>query len=191
MPQRGYNHRREFSMTCQKLALKKIYPLIFPPDQYRFIEVDDLPGDLAQTLDIGGVDKLLTSLKDGHLVLLSHRFREASAWNNPRFRDFTVRQAEWNRHTAAIKNGGTIPDFFGYGYANNSRVNGDEIDDFLKFHIVCYKQWLGDVLGNRTRSPYFKDHKNPRKENFYYIKWDAIPERYFHFSYPPTQWPLL
>lgn len=182
MPQNGYNHRREFSLICQKLALKKVYPAFFPREKYKVIEVDEIDDSLAEILDIGGIDKLFRARNGGYLISLSHRFRESAVWNAPHFRDFTIREAEWDRHKEALTNNGTIPNFYGYGYANDSRINAKKITDFHRFYLVDYKKWFADVLNCKTRAPYFKeiDHQ----ENFYWIKWQAIPDNYIVYQYP-------
>lgn len=183
MPRPGYEQRREFSLICQKIALEKVYPYLFPPSKYRLFEVDDMAGDLAKTLDIGGIDKIFTAIGSGHLISLGNRYREAAVWNNQNWRDFTIREREWDRHVEAIKNNGTLPDFYGYGYANTSRVNPKNITDFLKFYVINYKQWFSDVQQHLTQGPFFKE-TNGKQENFYWIKWSQIPEKYFTLTYP-------
>lgn len=174
----SYRNRRKFSEKMQKVAIKKVYRIVWPEADYKLIEVDQLKDDLAQRLDIGGCDKMLASLRDGHTVQLAQRFRKAWVWENPRFREFTVREAEWQRHVIALDNNGVVPGFYSYGYAN------DIEDDFVQLYIVRYRDWLMDVLAGETSRPCFKQPLKEDQECFYHILWTRIPNRYFVSAYP-------
>lgn len=165
--------RKKFSLRMQRVAVEKVYGQIF--SNYSIIEVDTLPSELAKRLDIGGIDKVLFA-SDGHIVQVGQRFREFNVWENPRRRDFTIREAEWNRHLAALRNGGAVPTYYVYGYATR-----DE-EDFAQLFIVRYREWLENI--GEDHRPAFLQPRNPRQERFYYEPWIRLPNRYIAFTYP-------
>lgn len=167
----NYHTRREFSERMQKIAIEKIYSTIW--SDYTIMEVDQLPSDLAQRLDIGGCDKLFFA-RDGHTMQVGQRFREAEVWNNPDRRDFTVRESEYERHLTALRNHGTVPGFYVYGYANA------KCDGFLQLFIVKYRQWLIAILEDRLASPRLIHPKNGQ-ERFYTQAWAVMPDDYILF----------
>ena len=177
----NYGTRKDFSIRMQLVAIRELYPRIWP--NYSIIEVDTLPSELAKRLDIGGVDKILFA-DDGHILQIGQRFRESNVWDNPRYRDFTIREAELKRHLAALRNGGNVPAFYSYGYAT------EDEKAFRQFYVVKYRDWLEGI--GQDHRPVFKETFNPRQENFYYEPWTHILDRYVYFTYPsqPKQ-PML
>ena len=114
----------------QKVAIRKFYQDIWP--HYQITEIDELPDDLAVQIDIGGGDKLLRG-HGGHLVFIGQRFRKQALWEKG-YRDFTIREAEYNRHLIAIQNGGFVPGYYVLGFANETE------DDFITLYVIDYRQ---------------------------------------------------
>lgn len=166
--------RSRFSLKMQKVAMASIYPKIWP--DYAITEVDLLPSALARQLDIGGCDKLLFS-KDGHTVLVGQRFRTAKIWYNPQHRDFTIREVEYHRHMEALQNHGTIPGFYVYGYANETK------DRFLQLFIVKYQEFMFAVSQGRLAPMQLMQLNG--QEDFYFKPWAVIPDDYIFFRLKP------
>lgn len=172
MPSNGWMDRKRFSMKMQEIAIQKVYHSVWP--NFRILEIDKLDHELARLVDIGGADKLLFA-KDGHNIFLAQRFRKSS--QGERYRDFTLREKEYLRHSVAMRDGGFIPGYYVYGWANQSET------DFTELKIINYQMWLNDVLGGMARM-WFKETKNEWQENFYYVPFSNIPLRYITFAYP-------
>lgn len=154
--------------------MQGIYPMMWP--EYSIIEVDTLTSDLARQLDISGVDKILFA-RNGHIVQVAQRFREARIWQNPRWREFTIRESEMSRHKAAICRDGAVPTFYVYGYATENE------QDFLRLFIVRYREWLEGI--GQDHNPYFKETAGLDQENFWCESWTgAMPAKYIAFAYP-------
>jgi hypothetical protein len=143
--------REEFSLKMQKVAIAQRYPAIFP--NYKIIEIDEMAhGDpLAKIIDISGCDKLLKA-RDGHIVWLGQRFRRPGEWE--KYHDFTIRESEYKRHISAIQNGGALPGFYVYGYANNTR------DEFVAFLVLKYRRFFQDIIDDRWSMEFFRTHRD-------------------------------
>ena len=178
----SYKARKAGSACLQRVAIDKRFPARWP--KYRILQPDMMPTELAKVLDVGGVDTILCS-RDGHMVYLGQRFREYEVWLNARYRDFTIRQREWHRHLAALADGGVIPAYYVYGYASADKT------DFAKLYVVKYREWIADAQKGQTRRPYFKDRRQGNRrgyENFYFMPWRQMPDKYIDYSYPaPTE----
>lgn len=174
MPSKGWKVRKDFSLKMQKVAIEKYYPHVWP--RYKIVEIDELNHDLAVQIDIGGGDKMLVG-KDGHLAFVGQRFRKITSW----YRDFTIREAEYNRHLRAIQSNGFVPGYYVLGYANEYE------DDFSVLYIIDYRLWLSDIVDGKTRMD-FKETKPKNQENFYYCALNKIPEIYIitKFTISPT-----
>lgn len=172
----GKKERGKLSNRMQLVAIEKVYPLIWP--DYKVWQPDIVDSKLANVLDIGGIDTVL-SHPDGHMIHIGQRFRKAGV--EKRYHEFTVRENEWIRHNNAIKNEGLVPSVYVYGYATKQET------DFTSLFVIRYRQWLVDVRSGRTRYPEYKDRgygNIPGYENFYYVPWKQMPPCYIRFTYP-------
>jgi hypothetical protein len=160
--------REDFSLKMQKVAIAQRYPAIFP--HYKIIEIDEMAHTdaLAKVIDISGCDKALVA-RDGHIVWLGQRFRQHDQWDQ--YHDFTIRESEYRRHLKAIQNGGSLPGFYVYGYANQGQ------DDFLAFLILKYRQFFQDIRDGRWEMQFKETHKTVQ-ENFYWNAFEELPSVY-------------
>lgn len=179
MGKEGWLDRKAFSMRLQKVAIAKFYSRIWP--RYQITEIDELSDKLAVQIDIGGGDKLLRG-SDGHLIFIGQRFRKIDQWNK-RYRDFTIREAEYRRHLAAICDGGFVPGYYVLGYAN-----GNE-DDFIALYVINYRLWLEDIKAGILTMK-FKKPYNDNQERFYFYCLEDIPDKYVVFRYIAEKKPI-
>lgn len=169
----------KFNQAMQSIAIERIYPLHWPG--YELMALDRMHDNpLGLLLDRAGIDKAFVKQYGGDLIPIADRFRKYKVWklNN---RDFTIRESEWKRHLRCLKNGGLIPSFYVYGYAN------EDMSNFHKLYIVHYKEWLPDVLHGRASRPALKDRSEDGENNFYYQPWYGLPQEYIVFEYPLTE----
>lgn len=160
--------RHNLSIQMQPIAIEKIYKRLWPGAT---IHQTDIKNDqLSKSFDrIGNTDK--TIITPQAIIQISQRIRQSKYWLNGRFRDFTLREAEYNRMTAAMDAGGMLPNYYAYGYAT------DTFDDFLRFFVIRFPDWFEYI--HRSMIPpqhrlRFKKN-NGGQENFYWIPWNFIP----------------
>jgi hypothetical protein len=174
MSERADNDK--FSKEMQPIAIAKFYTghsELWPG--HRVYEVDNEfnCNPLARVLDIGGTDKVLIA-PSGYVIHLGQRFRHEDVWlKNP---DFTLRESEYRRHLEALQNGGTIPNYYAYGYAT------EEKDDFFNFFIVNYITFMQAIIKGHLYMA-FKERWENYQNNFYYLPWVFIPGEYIHFHH--------
>lgn len=168
----GRQPRGRWSLKMQQIAIQKIYSRMW--NEYHVYEIDKLPGELAKTMDIGGIDKLLQG-DDGHLILIGQRFRKAEYWYR-NYRDFTIRESEYNRHLSAIEKGGFVPGYYVCGFAT------DKEDDFIKLMIFRYRTMMIDV--SKSLFVFGFKETRPGQENFYYVALSKVPKKYVKTEYP-------
>lgn len=184
MPDKDWLIRKKFSMKMQKVAIAKYYQRIWP--RYKITEIDELSDDLAVQIDIGGGDKLLRG-SDGHLIFIGQRFRKIDQWNKG-YRDFTIREAEYRRHLAAIRDGGFIPGFYVLGFVNSKE------DDFIVLYVINYRLWFEDINAGKLTMK-FKKPRREAQERFFYYPLEGIPDKYLIFRFvtekKPTQTSFL
>lgn len=161
--------RERFNKDMQSLALKHLYPLHWPAEEWRVIPVDLMPGELAKSLDISGIDKAFFHT-NGSSVYVADRFRQLSDWL--RYGEFTIRESEYNRHTKAVEtSGGFIPGIYVCGAA-------DELEtDFYCAYFMNYAEWMRDAVAKTTPAPRLRN-MGGKQESFYCIRWQDIPARY-------------
>jgi hypothetical protein len=177
MPQPGWLIRKEFSLKMQKVAIEKYYPHVWA--EYKITEIDELDDDLAIQIDIGGGDKMLVG-RGGHIAFVGQRFRKKDQWDKKNRRDFTIREAEYDRHLEAIRNNGFIPGHYVLGYANENE------DDFMALYIIDYRMWLEDILSGKIAMTFLRTRPQ-HQENFYYYPLNKIPEQYIEAKFVKGQ----
>ncbi len=176
MPTCEFVNNDEFSKRMQAVAIVKFYlnrPQLWPG--YSIIEVDNEfhSNHIARALDIGGTDKLLRA-PSGYLIHLGQRFRRENAWY--KHCELTIRDNEYERHVEALNNGGTIPDFYSYGFADK------EERDFIAFFVIKYRLMMSDVQCGRFNLDKF-ERREEWQHNFYKESWPWMPPRYIHYSF--------
>ena len=174
---KDYNSRRGFTHKMQQVAIARIYPTLW--SDFTVTEVDMLEDPVSRAIDIAGGDKMLRHPGLGYVVYLAQRFRQADVWQQ--YPHFTIREAEWQRHIAALRNGGMVPGYYIYGYSDEQET------DFLRVYIVRYPEWLAYVLSEQVEDvhrPRFKNRGGGKDtENFFWVAWNNMPARFSRLVY--------
>lgn len=163
--------RRWSDIKIQPIAIKKIYSELWPGSQ--IIELDKgTPESLHTILDIAGADKLIR-YQDGTVSFLAQRFRRPEQED---FDDFTMRyhraggnKTEYEKVVTAVQNKTLVAGFYAYGLVNIKE------DDFIRFRILDYPQFLQDYLSGKVPKPGIRSNKDG-KTSFVYWPFSSLKE---------------
>lgn len=179
------NFNEDQRWACNKiqpLAIRQIYAKVWPNSQVQELD-NDQSNRLKQTLDISGLDKLL-SFSDKTVAFLGQRFRR---YEESEYDDFTVRfsrpgyaRTECEKLLRALSENRLLISFYAYGHVNKQQ-NG-----FLRFRILKFREFLEAWRDRKIPAPL---GPIPNKDGTTFLAWhfSKIPEDLVYWnlkSYP-------